>query len=52
MINIVGSLTNNVYRDKKGINHYQMSIIANKINFLSKGNKKEEIKDIRTIFLH
>ncbi len=43
MINIVGSLSNNVYTDKKGINHYQMSLIANKINFLSKNNKKEEI---------
>ncbi|MBU0278080.1 single-stranded DNA-binding protein [Gemella sp. zg-1178] len=50
MINIIGSLTNNVYKDKKGINHYQISIIANKVNFLSKGNKKEEIKDTEDIF--
>lgn len=42
MINIVGTLNNNVYKDKNGVNHYQVSIIANKINFLSKGNKREE----------
>ena len=44
MINIIGTLVNNVYTDKKGINHYQMSIIANKINFLSHSSKREEIK--------
>ena len=42
LISIVGHLTNNVYQDKNGVNHYQISIIADKISFLSKGNKKEE----------
>lgn len=50
LINIVGSLTNNTYTDKKGINHYQMSIIANQINFLSRLNKKEEIKNPDEVF--
>ncbi|MGX7111622.1 single-stranded DNA-binding protein [Gemella cuniculi] len=42
LLNVVGSLNNNVYKDKNGVNHYQLSIIANKVSFLSKGNKKEE----------
>lgn len=50
MINIVGSLHNNVYTDKNGVNHYQISIIANKINFLSKNNKREEVADDEEIF--
>lgn len=45
MINVIGTLTNNVYTDKKGVNHYQLSVIANKVNFLSKSNKKEEAYD-------
>ncbi|MBF0715712.1 single-stranded DNA-binding protein [Gemelliphila palaticanis] len=45
LINLLGSLSNNVYKDKNGVTHYQMSLIANKINFLSKGNKQEEIKE-------
>ncbi|MGX7069106.1 single-stranded DNA-binding protein [Gemella bergeri] len=42
LLNIVGSLSNNVYKDKNGVNHYQLSIIANKVSFLSRGNKKKE----------
>lgn len=51
LINVLGSLTNNIYKDKNGVTHYQVSIIANKINFLSKGNKKEEIKNSEEIFI-
>lgn len=50
LINVLGSLTNNVYKDKNGVNHYQLAIIANKINFLSRGNKQEEIKEDDEIF--
>ena len=50
MINVLGSLSNNVYTDKKGINHYQISIIANQVNFLSRGNKKEEIIEDDEVF--
>lgn len=50
LINVVGSLSNNTYTDKKGVNHYQMSVIASKINFLSRLNKKEEIKDTDEVF--
>ena len=42
LLNVVGSLNNNVYKDKNGVNHYQLSIIANKVSFLSKAAKKEE----------
>ena len=42
LLNIVGTLNNNVYTDKNGVKHYQISIIANKVSFLSKGTKKEE----------
>ena len=42
LLNVIGTLSNNVYKDKNGVNHYQMSIIATKISFLSRGNKKEE----------
>ena len=42
LLNVIGTLSNNVYKDKNGVNHYQMSVIATKISFLSKGNKKEE----------
>ena len=42
LLNIVGNLNNNVYTDKNGVKHYQMSVIANKVSFLSKGTKKEE----------
>ena len=42
LLSIVGNLNNNVYTDKNGVKHYQMSIIANKVSFLSKGTKKEE----------
>ena len=45
LLNIVGSLNNNVYKDKNGVNHYQLSIIANKVSFLSKTAKKEEKQD-------
>ena len=51
LINIVGYLTNNIYQDKNGVNHYQISIIANQISFLSKGNKKEEKLDGEDIFI-
>ena len=37
-----GSLLNIVYKDKDGVTHYRIKIIANKISFLSKGSKKEE----------
>lgn len=50
MINIVGSLSNNTYTDKNGVNHYQMSLIANQINFLSRNNKKEEISNPDDVF--
>ncbi|MBF0846986.1 single-stranded DNA-binding protein, partial [Streptococcus danieliae] len=50
MINIVASLSNNTYTDKNGLNHYQLSVIANQINFLSRVNKKEEIKDMDDVF--
>ena len=50
LINIVGYLTNNIYQDKNGVNHYQISIIANKISFLSKGSKKEEKLDGEAVF--
>lgn len=42
LLNVIGTLSNNVYKDKNGVNHYQMSILATKISFLSRGNKKEE----------
>lgn len=42
LLNIVGTLNNNVYKDKDGVTHYRIKIIANKISFLSKGSKKEE----------
>ena len=45
LLNIVGSLNNNVYKDKNGVNHYQLSIIANKVSFLSRAVKKEEKQD-------
>ena len=45
LLNIVGSLNNNVYKDKNGVNHYQLSIIANKVSFLSRSVKKEEKQD-------
>ena len=45
LLNIVGTLNNNVYKDKNGVNHYQLSIIANKVSFLSKAAKKEEKQD-------
>lgn len=45
LLNIVGSLNNNVYKDKNGVNHYQLSVIANKVSFLSKAVKKEEKQD-------
>ena len=41
----MGSLNNNVYKDKNGVNHYQLSIIANKVSFLSRAVKKEEKQD-------
>lgn len=50
LINVLGSLSNNVYTDKNGINHYQMSLIVNKINFLSKNNKKEVKFDTEEVF--
>lgn len=50
MINIVGSLSNHTYTDKNGVNHYQLSVIANQINFLSKANKKEEVQDVDDVF--
>ena len=50
LLNVVGTLSNNVYKDKNGVNHYQMSVIATKISFLSKGNKKEE-KQIEDVFV-
>ena len=45
LLNIVGTLNNNVYKDKNGVNHYQLSIIANKVSFLSRAVKKEEKQD-------
>ncbi len=42
LLNIVGTLNNNVYKDKDGVTHYRIKIIANKISFLTKGSKKEE----------
>ena len=45
LLNRVGSLNNNVYKDKNGVNHYQLSIIANKVSFLSRSVKKEEKQD-------
>lgn len=45
LLNLIGTLSNNVYTDKKGVKHYQMTIIANQITFLSKGNKKEEVDE-------
>lgn len=45
LINIEGSLSNNVYTDKNGKNHYHIVIIANRINFLSRLDKKELKKD-------
>ena len=45
LLNIVGSLNNNVYKDKNGVNHYQLSIIENKVSFLSRSVKKEEKQD-------
>ena len=45
LLNIVGGLNNNVYKDKNGVNHYQLSIIANKVSFLSRSVKKEEKQD-------
>ena len=45
LLNVVGSLNNNVYKDKNGVNHYQLSIIANKVSFLSRSVKKEEKQD-------
>ena len=50
LLNIVGSLNNNVYIDKNGVKHYQMSVIANKVSFLSKGMKKEE-KESEDVFV-
>ena len=50
LLNVIGTLSNNVYKDKNGVNHYQMSVIATKISFLSKGNKKEE-KQIEDVFV-
>ena len=50
LLNIVGSLNNNVYTDKNGVKHYQMSVIANKVSFLSKGMKKEE-KESEDVFV-
>ena len=50
LLNIVGSLNNNVYTDKNGVKHYQMSVIANKVSFLSKGAKKEE-KESEDVFV-
>ena len=51
LLNIVGSLNNNVYKDKNGVNHYQLSIIANKVSFLSRAVKKEEKQDGDVFFL-
>ena len=45
LLNIVGSLNNNVYKDKNGVNHYQLSIIANKVSFLSRSVKKVKKQD-------
>ena len=50
LLNVVGSLNNNVYTDKNGVKHYQMSVIANKVSFLSKGTKKEE-KESEDVFV-
>ena len=50
LLNIVGSLNNNIYTDKNGVKHYQMSVIANKVSFLSKGTKKEE-KESEDVFV-
>ena len=50
LLNVIGTLSKNVYKDKNGVNHYQMSVIATKISFLSKGNKKEE-KQIEDVFV-
>lgn len=50
LINIVGVLSNNTYTDKNGVNHYQLSLIANQINFLSRANKKEEVPNPDDVF--
>lgn len=50
LINIVGVLSNNTYIDKNGVNHYQLSLIANQINFLSRANKKEEVPNPDYVF--
>ena len=50
LLNIVGSLNNNIYTDKNGVKHYQLSVIANKVSFLSKGTKKEE-KESEDVFV-
>ncbi|MDO4814087.1 MAG: single-stranded DNA-binding protein [Gemella sp.] len=50
MINILGSLSNSTYTDKNGVNHYQLSLIAHQINFLSRYNKKEEIPNPDDVF--
>ena len=50
LLNIVGSLNNNVYKDKDGVTHYRIKVIANKISFLTKGSKKEE-KEAEDVFV-
>ena len=50
LLNIVGTLNNNVYKDKDGVTHYRIKIIANKISFLTKGSKKEE-KEAEDVFV-
>lgn len=50
LINLVGSLSNNSYTDKNGVNRHTIAITANQVNFLSKTNKREEIKDEEAVF--
>lgn len=37
-------IKNHNWQDKEGNKHYEYSFIANKISFLAKGNKQEEVK--------
>ena len=50
LLNIGGTLKTTVYTDKNGATHYHISVMANKVSFLSTGTKKEE-KESEDVFV-
>ncbi len=42
---VTGSMRNNNYEDKNGVKHYNMEVLANRVEFLEFGEKKEKEDD-------